>query len=359
MIVSSASSNMPYKSVERRPNWAISQELVARLRSPSKSSSTCVVAASFSPDGQSVNWVEVCRSQSSRKPRSGMGGGDRPSEMPTTPRSESPAPPDDERSTDCVQIVARGPLEPSSPMSEQRETVAVDIHCRGGNGIAKQVFNAESRGRKLKNSFRKFKNSWQYGQCYQKLAKTQELVDPRRRPWRACRSRPVCIEGDRRECRVKPIGIGIVPSMTQTAVFGVLICSGTWTYIREVDAETRSPPPHVPQRLRTGNGPRWTATRIEAGLLAAGDSQMAQTLRKKPWRRCIPGRPGNQQGNRPLGPLTPKALTASGEPCLPARRMPAFGALAISAAPNACIGEFHGRTGRIGRRRRPTAKARP
>ena len=357
MSLSSASLIMPSKGVESRPNWAISQELVVGMQALSKSSSTGVVAAWFSSDGPCFDRVRVRRVRSLRKPPTGMGGDDRPSEMPTTPRSESPAPPDGEPSTDRVNVMVRDPLAPSLANSERRETVAADLRRGEGSRVSSQVSKAKPRRRKLKNSFHKFKNSWRYGQCYQELEEIQELVGFMRPPWRARRYRRVCAEADRREHRVKSLGIGIEPSMTPTAVFGVLICSGTWTYIRDVDAETRSPPPHVPQRLRTGNGPRWTATRIEAGLFEAGDSQMAQTLRKKPWRRCIPGRPGNQQGNRPLGLLTRKALTAPGEPCLPARRMPAFGALAVFAAPKALLGELHGTTGRIGRRRRLTATA--
>lgn len=173
------------------------------------------------------------------------------------------------------------------------------------------------------------------------------------------RTRMECTGGRRSGFDERRSDVGSASHSAFTQFLGVLSSSESWIYIRDVDAETRSPPPHVKRRLRTGNGPRWTATRIEAGLLAAGDSQMAQTLRKKPWRRCIPGRPGNQQGNRPLRQLTREALTAPGEPCLPARRMPAFGALAVSAASKADVGKLHGTTGRIGRRRRLTATAPP
>lgn len=199
------------------------------------------------------------------------------------------------------------------------------------------------------------------------LDKCQHLECAVRLQSRACRSqgiengktRQACTEGAIRPFAVGrgtcPHGPSERPSGMGHGVFGILLCPKTSTYLRAVDAGTRSPPPHLRSRRRTGNGSRWTATRIEAGLFTAGDSRMAQTTRKKPWRRVTPASGALQQENRLLGLMTRKALTALAEPCLPADRLSVSGALVAETARRADVRA----TERIGGRHGPLAAAPP
>lgn len=74
---------------------------------------------------------------------------------------------------------------------------------------------------------------------------------------------------------------------------------------------------------------------------------------KKPWRICIPARSEIQQENRPIGPMTPKALTGPAEPCFPPGLMSVSGALVSVKALIVRVRV----TERIGGRRGPFASA--
>jgi hypothetical protein len=112
-------------------------------------------------------------------------------------------------------------------------------------------------------------------------------------------------------------------------------------------------PERHPWGAGIGYGPPGKATRMVAGLLAQVTAVWLKLEGKKPWRKCIPARPGIQLENRSFELMTPKALTALAEPCFPADRLSAFRPFVLEAGRSASVGVAE----RIGRRRRLTAPA--